>query len=508
MKRILNLLVVASGLLAVTTAFFAPVVYAAKKPKVDVCHIPPGNPSNYHTININENAVPAHLGHGDILGDCASITPEICDDQNFCTVEAFVPGTLMCLAVEDRDSVDCSDGDPATTDSCDATNGCINTPIPADIFCDDNNVCTIDEYVDPGASPLMCTNANEISCDDGDPATTDSCDATNGCENTPIPADIFCDDSNACTIDEYVDLGASPLMCTNANPTNCDDGDPNTRDSCDVSAGCINVPIDDPVPVPDVSAQSQGVTTDGNNVLSITLEGNAVGISSGESLSFSTTQGSVGFVSAPTPIVPASIDICSVSKNLCTDNNDCADPLTETCDAVIPPITSATVDYAPVTADTADTFDFTVDFGLGSASATVTITPPEGAGTPPDVTAIEAEDDAVEALVGGSVAITLNAIAPSSVGDLTFTTSNGPTDGTLGTVVHSTVLPVRSASVTYTHTGTAPAADAFDFAACDSANPTVCDTATVNITINAHSDLATDKTLEGDINQPLPFTIP
>lgn len=38
--------------------------------KVDVCHIPPGNPENAHTINISENAVQTHLDHGDSLGPC------------------------------------------------------------------------------------------------------------------------------------------------------------------------------------------------------------------------------------------------------------------------------------------------------------------------------------------------------------------------------------------------------------------------------------------------------
>ncbi len=38
--------------------------------KVTVCHIPPGNPGNAHTISIDSSAVPAHLAHGDILGPC------------------------------------------------------------------------------------------------------------------------------------------------------------------------------------------------------------------------------------------------------------------------------------------------------------------------------------------------------------------------------------------------------------------------------------------------------
>ena len=38
--------------------------------KVVICHIPPGNPSNAHTITISQSAVQAHLAHGDSLGPC------------------------------------------------------------------------------------------------------------------------------------------------------------------------------------------------------------------------------------------------------------------------------------------------------------------------------------------------------------------------------------------------------------------------------------------------------
>ena len=39
--------------------------------KVLVCHIPPGNPENEHTIVVGAPAVPAHLAHGDSLGECS-----------------------------------------------------------------------------------------------------------------------------------------------------------------------------------------------------------------------------------------------------------------------------------------------------------------------------------------------------------------------------------------------------------------------------------------------------
>ncbi len=40
--------------------------------KVVICHIPPGNPGNRHTIEVGEPAVPAHIAHGDTLGPCPS----------------------------------------------------------------------------------------------------------------------------------------------------------------------------------------------------------------------------------------------------------------------------------------------------------------------------------------------------------------------------------------------------------------------------------------------------
>lgn len=40
--------------------------------KVSVCHIPPGNPNNAHTICVSYNAIAAHMAHGDYLGPCGA----------------------------------------------------------------------------------------------------------------------------------------------------------------------------------------------------------------------------------------------------------------------------------------------------------------------------------------------------------------------------------------------------------------------------------------------------
>lgn len=42
----------------------------SKNNKVVVCHIPPGNPDNMRILAISENAIQAHIGHGDRSGIC------------------------------------------------------------------------------------------------------------------------------------------------------------------------------------------------------------------------------------------------------------------------------------------------------------------------------------------------------------------------------------------------------------------------------------------------------
>jgi hypothetical protein len=38
--------------------------------KVTICHFPPGNPGNRHTITIDASALSAHKAHGDTVGEC------------------------------------------------------------------------------------------------------------------------------------------------------------------------------------------------------------------------------------------------------------------------------------------------------------------------------------------------------------------------------------------------------------------------------------------------------
>lgn len=69
--------------------------------KVQVCHIPPGNPDNFHTISVSEKALPAHLGHGDLPGSCSSVgipcdTHSQCASEDQCVIGQCDPVTHTC----------------------------------------------------------------------------------------------------------------------------------------------------------------------------------------------------------------------------------------------------------------------------------------------------------------------------------------------------------------------------------------------------------------------------
>ena len=102
--------------------------------KVTLCHFPPGNPANFHTITVSPEAAEAHIrNHGDVLGECCALD-SICEDGNACTANFCVDNACT------SEPVDCDDGDPCTNDSCDPGVGCINEPVA----CEGGAACNSD----------------------------------------------------------------------------------------------------------------------------------------------------------------------------------------------------------------------------------------------------------------------------------------------------------------------------------------------------------------------------
>lgn len=132
--------------------------------KVKICHVPPGNPANFHTITISENALQAHLGHGDLLGACFAHCDQLCDDGNACTIDAC-DAAEQCVVT--HPPVSCDDGNLCTIDSCDPAAGCANPPKA----CADDALCTVDSC-DPltgncAFPPVACPNGETCNPDNG-----------------------------------------------------------------------------------------------------------------------------------------------------------------------------------------------------------------------------------------------------------------------------------------------------------------------------------------------------
>src|SRR5262249_48510163 len=148
---------------------------------------------------------------------------QVCDDGNACTAgDQCIPvlGGVRC----EGKPINCNDGNPCTTDSCDpATGKGVSTP-----SCDDGNPCTIDTC-EPATG--QCLNT-PIDCDDGNVCTKDFCDPNGQCQHQPEVGQT-CDDGNACTtFDQCVPTVGGGAACQ-GKPINCDDGNPCTLDRCD-----------------------------------------------------------------------------------------------------------------------------------------------------------------------------------------------------------------------------------------------------------------------------------
>jgi hypothetical protein len=156
-------------------------VSAAPNPKVEVCHFPPGNPDNFHTIRISENALAAHLAHDDLVGSCNALCADICDDGDECTIDDTGDcESAGCPTV--RDPVDCNDGLGCTDDSCDSVAGCINT----ERICVPSDACHVSRCAEPDG---VCIET-DVVCDPGTACNPD----TGLCEPTGGP----CFDANDC----------------------------------------------------------------------------------------------------------------------------------------------------------------------------------------------------------------------------------------------------------------------------------------------------------------------
>ena len=184
-------------------------------------------------------------------GLCVSGAAQQCDDGNPCTDDSCAPdgtclfepnsdpcsdGTVctendLCAAGECQPGVllECGDDNVCTDTYCDPVEGCV--VVLNDAFCDDEDVCSTGDHCHLGE----CISSGQLSCQDGNPCTDDSCNPAAGCEF--LPNTDPCDDQNTCTVDDQCEGG----FCAPGEGAACDDENVCTDDYCDVIVGCLYI---------------------------------------------------------------------------------------------------------------------------------------------------------------------------------------------------------------------------------------------------------------------------
>jgi hypothetical protein len=168
-------------------------------------------------------------------GGCThEAVPGPCMPANKCKTDATcVNGTC----VDGSTPRVCDDGNPCTTDSCDPANGCSNQVVPDySVWClgwpspvDDapciSGVCRLGMYgcVSKGTCSLGYFNLG---------GTYPTCDQYGN------DASVACFDGDVCTKSDHC-AGPGQPWCT-GTAVSCDDGDPATVDTCVASVGCVH----------------------------------------------------------------------------------------------------------------------------------------------------------------------------------------------------------------------------------------------------------------------------
>jgi hypothetical protein len=151
-----------------------------------------------------------------------------CDDADACTVGDHCSGS----------GDTCVPGSPRTCDgacltgACDATLGCLVEPATGS--CSDGNACTGGDHC--SGVDDTCTGS-AVDCDDHEPCTIDTCDASQGCLHDAFPDGTTCPAVDRCRGPATCRDGA----CDPGPALSCDDADACTDDGCESPVGCTHV---------------------------------------------------------------------------------------------------------------------------------------------------------------------------------------------------------------------------------------------------------------------------
>ena len=117
-------------------------------------------------------------------GETDSLNPDtdgdgVPDGKDACqgTARGAAVNAVGCSCAQ----ISCNDGNACTADTCSA-GVCAHTPVRDGTACSDGNLCNGMETCQAG----VCRAGTPLSCNDGNPCTTDACNPTRGCVHTAI----------------------------------------------------------------------------------------------------------------------------------------------------------------------------------------------------------------------------------------------------------------------------------------------------------------------------------
>ena len=214
---------------------------------------------------------------------CGGGVPEICDDLNPCTQDACAPALGGCIFEAQPDGLACSSGDPCLsggtcsagectgeqpticdadgpcmTASCVSGEGCVQKKVENGLACTSDDPCQQEGVCQEG----LCESL-PVSCNDGNPCTSDQCDPEQGgCVHTNKEDGVACEAADPCMENSSCSAG----LCDGGSPIQCEDGPCDTR-TCDSNTGVCE--IDEIAPngtecISELPCQSPGVCESGS----------------------------------------------------------------------------------------------------------------------------------------------------------------------------------------------------------------------------------------------------
>lgn len=185
-KNAFSTILAISALLAMTFAILLISKPANAGPsKVEVCHIPPDDPGNFHTITVNQNALPAHIAHYDLGGACDGACAALCDDGDVCTFE--------------------------DTGDCEST-GC---PVPQPVVCGEGQICDPQQGCVTVTEPeCPCFTAEDLT-EEGSYSLCGDFDGFPGLAGVIFDtASVACSGTNCASDQGSLSCGLSPQFTT------------------------------------------------------------------------------------------------------------------------------------------------------------------------------------------------------------------------------------------------------------------------------------------------------